>query len=158
MAVETFSIDVVKLDERAVLPDYKTEGAAGADLYACIDAPIILESLARTVIPTGLAMAIPEGFEVQIRPRSSLTSKHGITILNTPGTIDNDYRGEVGLIVANLSPDPYTIEPGERLAQMVLARFSIATWNVVDKLDETVRGDGGYGSTGSGKETEKEKE
>lgn len=143
------NIDVVKLREDAVLPVYQTAGAAGADLHACIDAPIILKPLERTVVPTGLAMSIPEGFEVQIRARSGMSIKHGITMVNGIGTIDADYRGEVGALVINLSQETFTIEPGMRIAQMVVAKYETIGWNVVETLDETARGKGGYGSSGS---------
>lgn len=142
------NIDVVKLRETAILPEYQTSGAAGADIHACIDEPITLQPLERRMIPTGLAMAIPEGFEVQIRARSGMSIKHGITMVNGIGTIDADYRGEVGVLAINLSQEAFTIEPGMRIAQMVVARYETAGWNVVDTLDETARGSGGYGSSG----------
>jgi dUTP pyrophosphatase len=141
-------LDVVKLRPDAVLPEYQTAGAAGADLHACMDEPIILQPLERKVIPTGLAMSIPEGFEVQIRARSGMSIKHGITMVNGIGTIDADYRGEVGVLAINLSQEAFTIEPGMRIAQMVLARYEVARWNEVEVLDETERGAGGYGSSG----------
>lgn len=143
------NIDVVKLREDAVLPVYQTAGAAGADLHACIDEPITLKPLERTVVPTGLAMSIPEGFEVQIRARSGMSIKHGITMVNGIGTIDADYRGEVGALVINLSQETFIIEPGMRIAQMVVAKYETIGWNVVESLDETARGKGGYGSSGS---------
>ncbi len=142
-------LDVVKLRDDAILPEYQTAGAAGADLHACIDEPIVLQPLERRVIPTGLAMSIPEGFEVQIRARSGMSIKHGITMVNGIGTIDADYRGEVGVLAINLSQEAFTIEPGMRIAQMVVARYEVASWNVVTELDETVRGAGGYGSSGA---------
>lgn len=142
-------LDVVKLRDDAILPEYQTVGAAGADLHACIDEPIVLQPLERHVIPTGLAMSIPEGFEVQIRARSGMSIKHGITMVNGIGTIDADYRGEVGVLAINLSQEAFTIEPGMRIAQMVVARYEVASWNVVTELDETVRGAGGYGSSGA---------
>lgn len=142
-------LDVVKLRDDAILPVYQTAGAAGADLHACIDEPIVLQPLERRVIPTGLAMSIPEGFEVQIRARSGMSIKHGITMVNGIGTIDADYRGEVGVLAINLSQEAFTIEPGMRIAQMVVARYEVASWNVVTELDETVRGAGGYGSSGA---------
>ncbi len=142
-------MDVVKLREDAVLPVYQTAGAAGADLHACIDAPIELQPLERRMIPTGLAMSIPEGYEVQIRARSGMSIKHGITMVNGIGTIDADYRGEVGVLIINLSQDVFTIEPGMRIAQMVVAKYEVTGWNVVESLDETDRGAGGYGSSGS---------
>lgn len=143
------NIDVVKLRDDAILPVYQTAGAAGADIHACLDEPITLQPLERRMIPTGLAMAIPEGYEVQIRARSGMSIKHGITMVNGIGTIDADYRGEVGVLVINLSQEAFTIEPGMRIAQMVVARYDVAAWNEVAELDETVRGTGGYGSSGS---------
>jgi dUTP pyrophosphatase len=143
------NIDVVKLRDDAILPVYQTAGAAGADIHACLDEPVILQPLERRMIPTGLAMAIPEGYEVQIRARSGMSIKHGITMVNGIGTIDADYRGEVGVLAINLSQEAFTIEPGMRIAQMVVARYDVAAWNEVAELDETVRGTGGYGSSGS---------
>ena len=142
------NLNVVKLRDDAVLPVYQTSGAAGADLHACIDEPMTLQPLERKMIPTGLAMSIPEGFEVQIRARSGMSIKHGITMVNGIGTIDADYRGEVGALVINLSQEAFTIEPGMRIAQMVVAKYETIGWNVVDALDETERGAGGYGSSG----------
>lgn len=142
-------MDVVKLRDDAVLPVYQTAGAAGADLHACIDEPIVLQPLERRVIPTGLAMSIPEGYEVQIRARSGMSIKHGITMVNGIGTIDADYRGEVGALVINLGQEAFTIEPGMRIAQMVVAKYEVTGWNVVESLDETERGAGGYGSSGA---------
>ena len=142
-------MDIVKIRPDAVLPQYQTAGAAGADLHACMDEPIILQPMERRVIPTGLAMSIPEGFEVQIRARSGMSIKHGITMVNGIGTIDADYRGEVGVLAINLGQEAFTIEPGMRIAQMVLARYEVAQWNEVTVLDETTRGAGGYGSSGS---------
>ena len=142
-------IEVVKLRSDAVLPVYQTAGAAGADLHACIDEPIVLKPLERCIIPTGLAMAIPEGYEVQIRARSGMSIKHGITMVNGIGTIDADYRGEVGVLAINLSQDAFTIEPGMRIAQMVVAKYDVAEWSVVESLPETERGAGGYGSSGT---------
>ena len=141
-------LDVVKLRDDAMLPEYQTAGAAGADLHACIDGPIVLQPLERRMIPTGLAMSIPGGFEVQIRARSGMSIKHGITMVNGIGTIDADYRGEVGVLLINLSQESFTIEPGMRIAQMVVARYETVGWNVVEVLDETARGAGGYGSSG----------
>jgi len=142
-------IDIVKLRPEAVLPEYQTAGAAGADLHACIDGPITLQPLERRMIPTGLSLAIPLGYEVQIRARSGMSIKHGITMVNGIGTIDADYRGEVGVLVINLSQEAFTIEPGMRIAQMVVAKYEVAAWNEVEVLDETDRGVGGYGSSGS---------
>lgn len=142
-------ISIVKLRPDAVLPEYQTKGAAGADLHACIDKPITLQPLERAAIPTGLAVAIPEGYEMQIRARSGMSIKHGITMVNGIGTIDADYRGEVAALVINLGQEPFTIEPGMRIAQMVIARYDVARWNVVAELDETTRGSGGFGSSGA---------
>lgn len=141
-------MDVVKLRPDAILPVYQTAGAAGADLHACIDEPIVLQPMERRVIPTGLAMSIPEGYEVQIRARSGMSIKHGIAMVNGIGTIDADYRGEVGALVINLGQEAFTIEPGMRIAQMVIARYEVTSWNEVEALDETDRGAGGYGSSG----------
>lgn len=142
------NIDIVKLRSNAILPEYQTAGAAGADLHACIDEPITLQPLERRPIPTGLAMAIPEGYEVQIRARSGMSSKYGITMVNGIGTIDADYRGEVAALVINLSNEAFTIEPGMRIAQMVVAKYETAKWNETTSLDETARGTGGFGSSG----------
>ena len=130
-------------------PAYATGQSAGMDLKADTDTPIVLEPLQRTMIPTGLFIALPAGFEAQVRPRSGLAAKHGITVLNTPGTIDADYRGEIKVILVNLSSEPFTIEPGERIAQMVIARYEQVQWEEVEQLDETERGAGGFGSTGT---------
>lgn len=143
------NIPIVKLKESAILPEYQTVGAAGADLHACLDESVTLQPLERRMIPTGLAMAIPLGYEVQIRARSGMSIKHGITMVNGIGTIDADYRGEVGVLVINLSNEPFTIEPNMRIAQMVVARYETIGWNEVGELDETARGVGGYGSSGS---------
>ncbi len=129
-------------------PFYATEKSAGMDLKANIEEPVVLEPLGRTVVPTGLFIALPEGTEAQVRPRSGLAAKHGITVLNAPGTIDADYRGEVGVILINLSNEPFTINPGERIAQMVVARYEKVEWDEVEVLDDTERGAGGFGSTG----------
>ena len=129
-------------------PAYATALSAGVDLKACLDAPVVLEPLQRTLVPTGLFVALPAGYEAQVRPRSGLAAKHGITVLNTPGTIDADYRGEIKVILVNLSNEPFEIVPGERIAQMVIARHEQVKWEPVDALDETQRGAGGFGSTG----------
>ena len=129
-------------------PSYATEGSAGVDLKANSDDPITLTPLQRVVVPTGLRIALPKGTEAQVRPRSGLAAKHGITVLNTPGTIDADYRGEVGVILINLSDKDFVINPGERVAQMVLARYERFEWEEVEQLDSTSRGEGGLGSTG----------
>ena len=130
------------------LPAYETVLSAGMDLRANIDAPIELQPLQRALVPTGLYMALPAGYEAQVRPRSGLAAKKGITVLNSPGTIDADYRGEVCVILVNLSSEDYVVEDGERIAQMVIARHEQAEWQEVDVLDETERGAGGFGHTG----------
>ena len=130
------------------LPAYETAGAAGADLRANLTAPVTLAPGARALIPTGLRMAIPDGFEVQIRPRSGLALKHGVTLLNTPGTIDSDYRGPVGVIMVNLGQEPFDVTHGMRIAQLVVAPVVQAGFRVVAQLDDTARGAGGFGSTG----------
>ena len=130
------------------LPAYATDLSAGMDLRANIDEPIVLEPLQRVLVPTGLFMALPAGYEAQVRPRSGLAIKKGITVLNSPGTIDADYRGEICVILVNLSNEPFTIADGERIAQMVIARHERAEWFEVEQLDETVRGAGGFGHTG----------
>ena len=129
-------------------PAYATEQSAGVDLRANLDAPVILQPLQRTLVPTGLYIALPMGYEAQVRPRSGLAIKHGITVLNSPGTVDADYRGELRTILVNLSNEPFEIVPGERIAQMVIARHEQVEWEEVDQLDETERGAGGFGSTG----------
>ena len=131
------------------LPRYQTPGSAGMDLHAALTEPIALAPLARKLVPTGLAFAIPEGWEGQVRPRSGLASKRGVTVINTPGTIDSDFRGEVGIVLVNLSNEPVVIEPMERIAQIVFAQHGRANLEVVEALDTTTRGAGGYGSTGS---------
>lgn len=130
------------------LPQYATPLSAGLDLRANIDSPIILGPMERCLVPTGLFMALPAGYEAQVRPRSGLALKRGVTVLNSPGTIDADYRGEVCIILVNLSTEPFTIEDGERVAQMVIARHEQAEWEVTDVLDETERGEGGFGHSG----------
>jgi dUTP pyrophosphatase len=130
------------------LPSYATICSAGADLKAVLEAPLVINPLERKVIGTGLKIALPEGFEAQVRPRSGLAAKHGVSVLNAPGTIDADYRGEIGVILVNLSNDPFTIEPGERIAQLILARYEQIEWKLTNILSETNRGKGGFGSTG----------
>jgi dUTP pyrophosphatase len=130
------------------LPQYETIGSAGMDLRANIVASITLESLERTLVPTGLFIELPQGYEAQIRPRSGLAAKRGLTLLNSPGTIDSDYRGEIKCILVNLSNQAQTIEPGERIAQMVIAKFEQIEWQAVESLEDTNRGSGGFGSTG----------
>ena len=130
------------------LPEYKTVGSAGVDLYANTEGPINLRELERKLVPTGIFIQLPEGYEAQIRPRSGLAVKNGLTVLNTPGTIDSDYTGEIKVCLINLSKDPYVVNPGERIAQMVISKYEKAEWKVVDSLDKTERGAGGFGSTG----------
>ena len=130
------------------LPEYATALSAGLDLKANITEPVTLKPLERVLVPTGLFIALPEGTEAQVRPRSGLAAKYGITVLNSPGTIDADYRGEIKVILVNLSSEPFVINPGERIAQMVVARFERAQWVEVQELDSTERGEGGFGSTG----------
>jgi dUTP pyrophosphatase len=130
------------------LPNYETIASAGMDLRANVDGPILLNPLERRIVPTGLFISLPIGFEAQVRPRSGLAAKKGITVLNSPGTIDADYRGEIGVILVNLSNEPFTINDGERIAQMIIAKHERADWISVETLDETERGSGGFGSTG----------
>lgn len=131
------------------LPAYSTEQSAGMDLRAWLTAPVTLQPLERKLIPTGISIALPQGYECQLRPRSGMALKRGLTLLNAPGTIDADYRGEIGVIVVNLSKEPQTIENGERLCQMVVARHETVDWEAVDTLDSTQRGAGGFGHTGT---------
>jgi dUTP pyrophosphatase len=131
------------------LPQYATALSAGVDLEAAVDAPVTLKPGERQLIATGLAIALPDGYEAQIRPRSGLAFKNGVTVLNSPGTIDADYRGEVKVILANLGQEDFTVERGMRVAQMVIAPYTQVGWNVVETLDETERGAGGFGSTGT---------
>jgi dUTP pyrophosphatase len=148
----TVPVQILRLShaEGLPLPSYETAHAAGMDLRAAVadDAPITLHPASWALIPTGLAIALPEGYEAQIRPRSGLAAKHGITCLNSPGTIDADYRGEVKVILINHGPEPFVIHRGERIAQMIVAPVTRAEWVEVEALDDTVRGAGGFGSTG----------
>lgn len=130
------------------LPQYATTHSAGMDLKANIPESITIEPLKRVLVPTGLYIELPEGYEAQIRPRSGLAVKHGIGLVNTPGTIDTDYRGEIKIILVNLSDQPFVLIPGERIAQMVVAKFERVDWVIADKLGESERGEGGFGSTG----------
>jgi dUTP pyrophosphatase len=145
------SIAVTRLPHAAdlPLPAYATEHAAGMDLLAAVERDLVLAPGQRAIVPAGIAIALPEGFEAQVRPRSGLAAKNGVTVLNAPGTIDADYRGEVGVILINLSQESFTITRGMRIAQMVIARYARATWNEVASLSETARGAGGFGSTGT---------
>ena len=131
------------------LPDYSTSSSAGMDLRANLEQEVILKPLERKLIPTGLFMELPEGFEAQIRPRSGLALKKGISVLNTPGTIDADYRGEIGIILVNLSDEAFVVEHGERICQMVINKVETIQWNKVESLDESERGEGGFGHTGT---------
>lgn len=130
------------------LPNYETLASAGMDLRANLETAIVLEPMGRAIVPTGLFIELPIGFEAQVRPRSGLAAKKGVTVLNAPGTIDADYRGEIGVILINLSNENFVVENGERIAQMVIAKHERANWNQVEVLTETVRGEGGFGSTG----------
>ena len=131
------------------LPEYATEFSAGLDVRAANDEPIVLAPLARAIVPPGLYLEIPRGYEVQVRPRSGLAAKKGVTVLNSPGTIDSDYRGEVCVILVNLSSEPFTVERGERIAQLILARYEQIQWEEVGGLSSSDRGEGGFGSTGT---------
>ncbi|MGM0647908.1 MAG: dUTP diphosphatase [Bacteroidota bacterium] len=133
---------------RNPLPDYKTAASAGMDLQANLDEAVVLKPLERVLVPTGLFIALPVGYEAQVRPRSGLAVKKGISVLNSPGTIDADYRGEIKVVLANLSNEDFTIQHGERIAQMVIAKHEKVNWSTVNELQETERGDGGFGSTG----------
>ena len=148
--VETVEIEIVRLAHGAdlKLPDYATAAAAGADLLAAIDQDIELKPLERRIVPTGISISLPVGFEAQVRPRSGLAAKNGVTLANAPGTIDADYRGEVGVILINLGQEPFRITRGMRIAQLVVARHARAVWREVSELDRTARGAGGFGSTG----------
>jgi dUTP pyrophosphatase len=130
------------------LPQYATSLSAGMDLRAHIEVPITLKTLERKVIPTGLSIALPEGYEAQVRPRSGLAAKHGISVLNSPGTIDADYRGDIGVIMVNLSLEDFIIAPQDRIAQLVIAQFTKVDWQIVEALPKSERGSGGFGSTG----------
>ena len=141
-------LKIEKLPHNQILPEYKTEGAAGMDLCAAISEPLELKPLERTLIPTGLKIELEHGYEAQIRPRSGMSIKHGITLINCVGTIDEDYRGEVCVPVVNISNEAYTIQPQERIAQMVISKYEQAKIEVVTQLTEPLRGEGGFGSTG----------
>jgi dUTP pyrophosphatase len=141
-------VSIKRIHENANLPVYQTAGSAAADVSACLEEPVVLRPGERRVIPTGFAMMLPTGYEAQIRARSGLSAKHGICMVNGIGTIDADYRGEVGVILINLGDAAFTVEPGMRIAQMAVVRCEQASWNEVEELDETTRGKGGYGSTG----------
>ena len=140
-------INIINISTHA-LPHYETIASAGMDLRAHIDNELVLNPMERKIIPTGLSIELPLGYEAQVRPRSGLAAKYGISVLNSPGTIDADYRGEIGVILINLSKEPFTIKNGDRVAQMVIAKHERADWNEVKTLSETSRGEGGFGSTG----------
>ncbi len=146
--MEHIKVKIVN-DAGVELPAYETHSAAGMDVRAAIKEPVTLGPLERALIPTGLRIQLPQGYECQIRPRSGLALKHGISLVNTPGTVDADYRGDIGIIVINLSNEPYTISPGERIAQMVIKQYVHVTWEPVKRLDETERGEGAFGHTGT---------
>ncbi len=149
-AAEGVEIEILRLPhgQDLDLPDYATAAAAGADLMAAIDGEIELGPLERKIVPTGISIALPVGFEAQVRPRSGLAARHGITVANAPGTIDADYRGEVGVILVNLGKEPFKITRGMRIAQLIVARHARAVWREVRELGQTARGAGGFGSTG----------
>ncbi len=134
--------------EGAIIPEYKTSGAAGADVCAFLSEPVVIKSGEVAMIPTGLSFAIPEGYEIQVRPRSGLAAKNGVTVLNTPGTIDSDYRGEVKVILINHGKDAFTVNNGDRIAQLIVAPVTQGVFEKTDELDSTERGEGGFGSTG----------
>ncbi|MBC7746473.1 dUTP diphosphatase [Pedobacter sp.] len=142
------NISIKKLYPDVVLPKYQTQQSAGLDLAAYIPIHRVLQPMERMIVPTGLTIALPEGYEAQIRARSGLAIKHGVCLANGIGTVDADYRGEVGVLLINLGTEPFTIEPGMRIAQMVITQHERAVWTVVDELPDSTRGDGGYGSTG----------
>lgn len=150
--VETVEVELTPLAhaEGLALPAYATALSAGVDLLAAIETPLELGPGARALVPTGLAIALPPGFEAQVRPRSGLAAKNGVTVLNTPGTIDADYRGEIKVILINLGQETFKVERGMRIAQMVIARHATVSWKAVKALGETARGSGGFGSTGTG--------
>lgn len=145
------SVPITRLPHGAhlSLPAYATGDAAGMDLLAAVESPLDLAPGARALVPTGIAIALPSGYEAQVRPRSGLAAKNGVTVLNSPGTVDADYRGEVKVVLVNLGQDDFTVEPGMRIAQMVIAPVTRVTWDERDNLDETERGAGGFGSTGT---------
>lgn len=143
-------VAVKVIDASGRLPRYSTPDSAGMDVRAFLSEPVTLVPGARALIPTGLRVQLPRGFEMQMRPRSGLAIKHGITLLNTPGTIDADYRGEIGVILVNLSQEPFTVNDGDRIAQMVVARYAAVVWQPAESLDDSERGEGGFGHTGVG--------
>lgn len=144
------NVQIVRMDSATdlPLPRYATEGAAGMDVHAAVTEPLVIERSQIVMVPTGLMIAVPRGFECQVRSRSGLAAKHGVFALNAPGTIDSDYRGEVRVILANMSSEPFTIERGMRIGQLVVAKHETVEWTEVETLEETTRGEGGFGSTG----------
>lgn len=146
--MERIKVKIIN-DSGHELPAYETFSAAGMDVRAKLDQPVTLAPLQRALIPTGLRIQLPHGYECQVRPRSGLALRHGISLVNTPGTVDADYRGEIGIIVINLSSEPYTITDGERIAQLVVKEYVRVEWEPTDHIDETRRGDGGFGHTGT---------
>ncbi len=147
MFMETISVKIINQSNHP-LPSYQTEQSAGMDLRANLETALTLQPLQRVLVPTGLFMELPEGYEAQIRPRSGLAFKHGLTVLNSPGTIDADYRGEIKVLLINLSDTPFIVENGERIAQMIVAPYQQVKWQLAELLTDTTRGAGGYGSTG----------
>lgn len=145
--MERLKVFVTRKDG-AILPSYATDSSSGLDLVAFLEKPVLLEPLGRALIPTGINIGIPEGFEAEIRPRSGIAHKHGVTVLNTPGTIDADYRGEIQVLLINLGNEPFTIHNGDRIAQMIFKRVVTIDWKPVETLPVTTRGQGGFGSTG----------
>lgn len=141
-------VKVTKLHEKALIPKYMTSGAAGCDAFSCLEAPLTIQTHERVAIPTGLAFEIPSGFEVQVRPRSGLAFKQGLTVVNAPGTIDSDYRGEIKILMIHLGEEPITIHPGDRIAQLVLQKVEQIEWVDAESLTDSQRGKGGFGSTG----------
>ena len=141
-------LKIKKINSNAIIPQFMTKHSAGMDIYTCIEHTVTIKPMERVLIPTGIAVSIPKGYELQIRPRSGLAIKYGITLLNTPGTIDSDYRGEIKIILINLSNENFIVNHGDRIAQMVLNKVEKINFELVDNLDETDRGTGGFGSTG----------
>ena len=148
MEQKQITVQVCKKKDGAQVPQYATPDSAGMDLCAALDAEMVLGKGERALVPTGIAIGLPENYEAQVRPRSGLALKHGITVLNAPGTIDADYRGEIGVVLYNSSQEDFVITPGMRVAQLVIARYEKIQWNAVEDLDKTQRGEGGFGSTG----------
>lgn len=146
--MEKLTVKIKKLKQNAIIPSYQTNQSAGMDLHACIDEPIVIQPLERALIPTGLSIELPDGYESQLRARSGMALKYGITMANGIGTIDADYRGEYGVMVFNISNQPFTIEPDMRIAQLVINKYEQVLWQEVDEMSETERGAGGFGSTG----------